>query len=122
LQAGRRFDAEAAAAVFNAESDLGTGRSPKKTLQIRVSRLRSAINIQSRRTPCAEAMAYIAVNRCAFVDTKFDRRSLRCLREEFVLTSLGCKNLLRVQVACMGWRSCTKAIELPLASQLLQAS
>jgi hypothetical protein len=46
LEAGRQFDAEAAAAVFTAESDLGTGRSPKKTLQIRVSRLRSAINIQ----------------------------------------------------------------------------
>jgi hypothetical protein len=98
LEAGRQFDTEAAAAVFNAESDLGAGRSSKKTLQIRVSRLRSAI---SRRTPCVEVMAYIAVNRCAFVDTKFDRCGVRHLRGEFVLTSLSCKNLLFVQIAGM---------------------
>jgi hypothetical protein len=66
--------------VFTAESDLGTGRSPKKTLQIRVSRLRSAINIQNRRTPCAEAKAYVADNRCAVADTKFDRRGILRIR------------------------------------------
>jgi hypothetical protein len=41
-----------------------------------MSRLRPATNIQSKRAPCAEAKAYIADNRCAVADTKFDRRGI----------------------------------------------
>ena len=61
---------------------LGSGLAVcrRKRCKLRVSRLRPATNIQSKRAPCAEAKAYIADNRCAVADTKFDRRGILRIR------------------------------------------
>jgi hypothetical protein len=61
---------------------LGSGLAVcrRRRCKLRVSRLRPATNIQSKRAPCAEAKAYIADNRCAVADTKFDRRGILRIR------------------------------------------